>query len=1153
MKYFFTVLALIIVTQLSNSQTYNSLLWEVTGNGLERPSYLYGTMHVSSKVAFRLDDVFFESLKKVDAIALESDPTQWMNEYYQEQILSEQNRTDSYRSTFYKGIFKMEHPNPQMVRSSIRMNDMALNGYLYRKNGASDNFEEETYLDMFIFQAGKKAGKPIISLENFKESQYLTSKAATNPAKKEIDKWLEERLEKENRYTIQENVYRNRNISLLDSIGKAINTEYFRKNMLYDRNENMVVVMDSVMKTQTIFAGVGAAHLPGKKGMIKLLQDRGYSVKALTSPQTELARTEKKFLDENFVAPMLSLKRTPDEYISIKTFDNLREFSMENQSFYMMPEMTNGAYLTISRINTLDYLHTYKKRIDLDFIDNVLFEDIPGDIIKKENLIQPYPGFAITNKTKKGDYQKYHIYKTPLELVVIKFGGKLDFVKLYEQEVFNSIEFLPNSKKLQLFTAPFNKYEVLFPEHIIANNLKNPGKTLLQGTDGKSFYFLQESPVFDTDYIEEDKFEAQFIVDEFIEELDYKKEEGALEKMPYYSYRATAIMDSITKTKLQLKSVIKDGSYYLLGYTGKDQQNADAFFNSIKFNTTDYTNFERVQDTVLHFSVNSPVKAPLSRNRYAHKDKKDYESSKKSSYYTTPANEQIEVRMTKFHDLQMFHTTEDLWKDVDNTDWVDMKLYRSDVRAKNKEKSEKDSLFIYKRIFKDSLSSKHILAKSVYYKGRIYHLKTIIDSTQQPSEFVTQFYDSFKPNDTLLGKDIFSDKTSLFFKGVKDKDTLVFDADDKIKFQVKDIAQMMALIDSISVDDSSLKGVKEYTLEELLNLKDDSVLPYITSLYESSYSDPDVQLIILRKLLRKKTTSNHQKVLELLETDLPLKKSGISSALNRYGDSLKLSSKLFPDLLNYASISEYKEPVYELLARAKDSGFVKKKTYKKYRKQIITDGKIEIKRTLSARKPSYNYQSNELLSSYVKLIFPYRKDKNAQDFFIKLLDSGKKEALAAYFTLLMKTDGAIPQKLQEKIESDVSLKAQVVITASEMDLELTPKATQQELAKSIVLTTKSFDNNEDELSFIEKKEVLTDKNEKVTLYLFNYKNKGSYEHQKYIRYVAFQLDVKKQLISEVYSKSYDTGKPYDTNKEKEDALKEIEKEIKHQGRWRVKQ
>ena len=89
-------------------------------------------------------------------------------------------------------------------------------------------------------------------------------------------------------------------------------------------------------------------------------------------------------------------------------------------------------------------------------------------------------------------------------------------------------------------------------------------------------------------------------------------------------------------------------------------------------------------------------------------------------------------------------------------------------------------MFTYNRVFKDSLSIKHILAKSVYYQGRIYHLKTVIDSTEQPSKFISQFYDSFQPNDTLLGKDVFSDKTALFFKGVKERDTLVFDADEKI-------------------------------------------------------------------------------------------------------------------------------------------------------------------------------------------------------------------------------------------------------------------------------------------------------------------------------------------------------------------------------------
>lgn len=1152
MKYILTLIASLLFFQSTHSQIDNSLLWQVSGNGLEEPSYLYGTMHVSSKVAFRLDDVFFESLKKVDAVALESDPTQWMDEYYSEQILSVQNSSGSYRSSFYKDLFKLEHPPLQMVRSSIRMNDMALNGYLYRKNGAADNFEEETYLDMFIFQAGKKAGKPIISLEKFNESQYLTSKAATNPSKKEIDKWLEEKLEKENRYTMQENVYRDRNISLLDSIGAATNTEYYRKNMLYDRNENMVVVMDSVMRSQTIFAGVGAAHLPGEHGMIQMLQDRGYTVTALTSEQTDLAKKEKKILDESFVAPALSRKRTPDQFLSLKTFDDLREFSMGNQSFYMIPEMTNGAYLTISRINTLDYLPTEKKKIDLDFVNNILFEDIPGEIIEKVQLFSPYPGYAILNKTKKGDYQKYHIYKTPLELVIIKFGGKLDFVKKYEQEIFSSIEFKPNSKRLSTFKAPFNKYSMSFPEHVIANNLENPGKTFLQGTDGTSFYFFQEAPIFDTEYVEEDKFEAQFIVEEFVNELEYKIEEATIEKQPYYTYRASVIMDSTKGTALEIKSIVKDGSYYLMGYTGDDPQKADAFFNSIQFNTIEYNDFKTVQDTALYFNVKSPVKAPMSRRRFSRDDQKDYEEKEKFSFYTTPSNEQIEVKMTKFHDLQMFHKPEDLWEYVDNNDWTNMKLYRSNLRAKNKDKNQQGDLYYYNRTFKDSLSSKHILAKDVYYKGRLYHLKTVIDSTKQPSKFVNEFYSSFTPQDTTVGKDVFQDKTALFFKGVKDKDTLVFDASNKIKFKAKDISQMMELINTVDSDDSNLKEVREYTLGELIDLKDDRVLPFIENLYQSSYDDPDVQLVILRKLLRKKTTSTHEIVLDLLEKDLPLKKSGISSAINSYGDSLKLSARLFPDLLTYASINEYKSPVYELLAKVKDSGYVKKKVYKKYRKQIITDGKIEIKRTLSARKSSYNYNNNDLLSDYVKLIFPYRKEKNAQDFFVKLLDSGKNDAIAVYYTLLLKNKEAVPSKLLEEMESDDLLKAEIIINTAKNDLKLSSEVNQQELAKSIVLTSKSFDKNKDELIFFEKQLITTDKEEKVELYLFNYKSKGTYKDQEYIRYAAFELKKDESLQSEIYSKSYGNGKRYDTDKEKEDAIEEIIKNIKHKNRWRVK-
>ena len=161
-----------------------SLLWEISGNGLKQSSYIYGTMHVSKKVAFRLDDVFFEALEKSEAIALESDPSTWLDHSYKTAILSPQNFSSNYKDGFYTSLFNLEHPDELLIRGAIRQDNRMLNGYLYRKNSQLDNFEEETYLDMFIYQAGKKQNKSIISLEYLEEAEYLTAKASTNAYKK---------------------------------------------------------------------------------------------------------------------------------------------------------------------------------------------------------------------------------------------------------------------------------------------------------------------------------------------------------------------------------------------------------------------------------------------------------------------------------------------------------------------------------------------------------------------------------------------------------------------------------------------------------------------------------------------------------------------------------------------------------------------------------------------------------------------------------------------------------------------------------------------------------------------------------------------------------------------------------------------------------
>ena len=68
-KRIFSLVCLLFLTLSISAQSakkYPSRFWEITGNGLTKPSYLYGTMHVSKKLAYYLPDTFFIALKNVD-------------------------------------------------------------------------------------------------------------------------------------------------------------------------------------------------------------------------------------------------------------------------------------------------------------------------------------------------------------------------------------------------------------------------------------------------------------------------------------------------------------------------------------------------------------------------------------------------------------------------------------------------------------------------------------------------------------------------------------------------------------------------------------------------------------------------------------------------------------------------------------------------------------------------------------------------------------------------------------------------------------------------------------------------------------------------------------------------------------------------------
>ncbi len=1152
MKKTLLILILLISFHLSAQQKYQSLLWEISGNGLEKSSYLYGTMHVSKKVAFRLDDVFYKVLNKSECIALESDPSTWLEFNYKSAAFNLLN--GFYGNDFYSDLFSLERPTQLAIRNNIRIDNRLISGYLYRKNYGLDNFEEETYLDMFIYQAGKKQNKTIVGLEDLAESRYLTTKARYNSNKKKPDSWLQKRFKEEGGFLIQENTYRERNLDLLDSIGVAINTPFFRENMLYKRNENMVKVLDSLMHKKSVFSGVGAAHLPGEKGMINMLIEKGYTVTPLASNQTDYGKSEKKKLENLFVSPKLSLQATPDKFLTIKSFDTLREFSYGTQKYYLAPDMTNGAFLAINRISVFEFL-PHKKSISLEKIDDLLYEDIPGTILEKKEIKAPFPGISILNKTKKGDYQKYHIYKTPLEIIIIKFGGKKDFVQKYESEIFKSIVFKHYSEGFKPFNGPFKKYSFKFPNNYITNNIGNSGKKLIQANLDDEYYFFQESPHQDINYIEEDAFEAKYIHTSFYKNLEIEEANGSFENGDYKSYISTAIIDTLNNKKLWLKSVVKDNSYYLLGYSGKNQEKANTYFNSLKFKTPHYGPLEQVKDTSLYFTTNSPIKPSLPYNLYKYNRKKPYQEIVKETTYTSKSNQQISVTRTKFHDLKMYENIDSLWNSINRrAKFLSSLENRKKLKVFDEKRFSKNGFNIFTHKLKDSASNKIILVKYIQKQGVIYKLSALTDSISKPSSFISEFYNSFKPIDTLLGKDIFNDKTQLFFDALKSNDSIILSGYMQLNFSKKHTPMLINALENYTFPEDKLM-IKNYLLRELIeNDKSEVVNKFIEKLYLKSYSDPNTQKLILNGILHRRNKAAYSMLLSLMNNDLPLgSKTPSFSFYSFKSDSLKTAKLLFPELLSFSNVEEYKAPIYGLLTKLIDSNIVKPKTYKSFKKQLINDAKIQIKRSLGNKKHyTYNFKKNLILDNYTKLLFPFREERSVKEFYLRLLESEDWEALTTYYSLLKKNNELITNQLKSKTLHEepaqhllfTKLKANHLLTEREtriIDLKT--------FAKSKLFANSNYRMPKDSIGFLEEKKFKTDTNKNIRLFIFKRKSKRSNNDNEYLHYIAFE--------------NSNTNKPYYTSrkngisisglKTNEEVIESTINLIKHKTRKRINQ
>lgn len=1172
-------LALICATSLTIAQEQKSLLWKISGNGLKKDSYLFGTMHVSEKIAFHLDDVFFESIMKSDFVALESDPDLWLDNIFDEnEIFGQFNMFSSTNSSdFYNSNFELKAPKQQEVMFFISRDDMLLNGVLYRTNQGMQNFQEETYLDMFIYQTGRKFGKKIYSLEDIKRSSYLVKKARGDARKDKPDLWLQKKFKKENFLQLMNNAYRDRDIFFLDSLNIGMYNKNYLENMLYIRNEEMADNIDKIAKKGSLFSAIGAAHLAGDRGVINILREKGYTLTPLLSEETEKGKAIKTKIEDTIIDTEYTPQTSSDGFFTANVPNKLYELTLLNTTTYLCPDLANGSFVSITRINTHEHLHEDNKD-KIDF-DKILIESIPGEIITKEEIEkQGFKGLDIINKTKTGNFQRYQIFFTPIEMLIFKMGGKKEFIKNFGAQFFDSIQFNNIGNNTVKVSPTHGGFEVEVPKYHTFTNKENYANRLLQSVDKDgNYYFVKEVTLNDVNYIEEDSFELERIQERFYKNLELEYDGGKFTDDTKTSFVSKSKFKRKEDTYLHLKTYTNAGHYYLMGSVTKSEQPNLNFFNSFKFKDFVYKkeDFTTQKDTSLYFSVMSTVR-PKFKNYYTKYDKKknkDYESFTRNASYISKANEEVFVRLNKKHDFTSYANIDSLWNDIANDKFGSYTLGTYDLDyfdnrrrkvAHEKKGVDKNGFHYYSYLLKDSLSSKAVRVKNILSNGALYELKSLVDTTRQASVFITNFYETFTPKDTVIGKPLFVDKTDLFFTALKNKDSIALKGYAYVNFTKKDAKDIMDIIQNYKFEDNQL-NIKEHLIKKLGRFKTKKVQRFLEDLYTKSFENPYNQLAILKSLGDEGSTTSYQKLVKLLESDIPLTSNSydVSNMINRFSDSLPLAKNLYPELLTYATIDEYKRPIYKMLSDILEKDLIEPTAYLAFKKQILTEAKIELKRQLSKKikKNTSSYYSYKqggyseygLLNIYLKLLFPFRKDKSVENFISNINLTDDYYVKSTYLVSKIQNKEKYDKKLIKNLTSELNSRGVLYEKLHEINrTDLFPKeyGSKEEIYKALLFKGEHTKQLKDSLVFIEKRNFkVADKAYEVFFYKTKpHKNADVYNKDWKLNYIAFENKKGKVFVKHYHKKK---GESLDETKPIAEVLDISVEKIKLKGRDRV--
>ncbi len=256
------------------------MLWRVESAHLPGVSYLFGTMHVKDERVFRRLEAVYKAIDSCDAYAAEFD-LQDAGEGIDPRLfaLPEGASLDQLLpAKKYEQLRRVLQKTLQINIDFLKYNRPLLLSNLIEERLLQSDMPHS--LDEHLWQYAKRLDKNMHGIETLHE-QLKVLRQISIP--RQIQGLLStvRNFSSYRRHLLQMAAWYDQGdiYKLYQSTRRG--THGLRRLLLYDRNMLMADRIAALIQQETTFCAIGAAHLAGEKGVLRLLKLKGFHFKAI--------------------------------------------------------------------------------------------------------------------------------------------------------------------------------------------------------------------------------------------------------------------------------------------------------------------------------------------------------------------------------------------------------------------------------------------------------------------------------------------------------------------------------------------------------------------------------------------------------------------------------------------------------------------------------------------------------------------------------------------------------------------------------------------------------------------------------------------------------------------------------------------------------